>query len=166
MEYILALQNASFDDPVSSLDDQVLQRICNPRNSPVEIEASEICHTITAYLGCEHAAQNVYEIFRHSHNTNFPQHGCMHFFCEVERFVDEYTGVEKFQHDMCPNTCIGYTGPFQDLKACPKCNTSHWNQEKLIASNGRTKVSARKFTTIPLAPSSRYDTATLRVQKI
>ena len=151
LEYILALRRATLDDPTSKLDDKALQCIRNPRQSTIVIEAPEICHSITAYLGCEHAAQTVYEMFRHSHNSNFPHHGRMLSFREVEKVIAEYTGVERIQHNMCPNTCMGYTGPFQDLEACQKCNTSRWNQEKLVASNGRVKVAARRFTTIPLA---------------
>ena len=158
MEYILALRRASLDDPVSRLDDEMLERIRHPRQSSIAINAPHIRHSITAYLGCEHASQRVYETFRYSHNANFPDQARMLTFREVGRLIAEYTGVEKILHDMCPQTCVGYTGPLEDLESCPKCGLSRWSQEKLQLSNGCVKVAARQFTTIPLAPQlqARY----------
>ncbi|KAH7888270.1 hypothetical protein F5I97DRAFT_1942431 [Phlebopus sp. FC_14] len=156
--YIYALRNASLEDSVSKLDDEALQRIRNPLQAPVEINASEIRHSISTYLAMEHSSQNAYEGVRYSNNINYPDRNPMLHFSEVERVIAQYTGVEKIQHDMCPNTCLAYTGRNVDLESCPTCGTSRWNQEKYRASHGRTKVAARKFTTIPLGPQiqARY----------
>ncbi|KIK78525.1 hypothetical protein PAXRUDRAFT_38265, partial [Paxillus rubicundulus Ve08.2h10] len=53
-------------------------------------------------------------------------------------------------HGLCPNTCLAYTCIFHALNDCPTCATSRWNQQKLQGSNGRIKVPAQTFTTIPL----------------
>ncbi|KAH7891063.1 hypothetical protein F5I97DRAFT_1934111 [Phlebopus sp. FC_14] len=100
----------------------------------------------------EHSSQNAYEGVRYSNNINYPDRSPMLHFSELERVIAQYMGVEKIQHDMCPNTCLAYTGPNVDLELCPMCGTSHWNQEKYRASHGRMKVAACKFMTIPLGP--------------
>lgn len=53
---------------------------------------------------------------------------------------------------MCPDSCIGFTGPFEMLETCPVCNLSRWNEARLTASHGRLKIPAKTFKTIPLGP--------------
>ncbi|KAF9232038.1 hypothetical protein BU15DRAFT_90753 [Melanogaster broomeanus] len=151
MEYIVSLRNASLDDAVSKLDEAALQRIRNPPQTVLAIDAPEVRHSIGTYLALEHSSQDAYERVRYSNRINYPDRADMLSFSEVERTIAEYTGVEKIQNDMCPNTCLAYTGPYELLDSCPKCATSRWNQERLRASNGRSKVAARTFTTITLA---------------
>jgi hypothetical protein len=70
---------------------------------------------------------------------------------QIERIIGEFTGVESITHDMCPDTCLAFTGPFADLEKCPTCDKDRYDQIKLQASAGRNKV-ARKFHTIPIGP--------------
>ncbi|KAF9228360.1 hypothetical protein BS17DRAFT_692925 [Gyrodon lividus] len=151
MECIVSLRNASLDDAAAKLDEVALQQICNPPQATLEINTPEIWHSISTYLALEHSSQNAYEHVHHSHHINYPDHAEMLSFSEVKRTIAEYTGVEKIQNDMCLNTCLAYTGPYELLESCQKCTTSHWNQEKLHTSNGHTKVPGCKFTTITLA---------------
>ncbi|KIK76310.1 hypothetical protein PAXRUDRAFT_170340, partial [Paxillus rubicundulus Ve08.2h10] len=71
-------------------------------------------------------------------------------FHNVEKLIRIHTGVEPLLHDMCPNTCHAFTGPFSILDECYICQTSRWNEQKLQGSNGRIKVPAQQFTTIPV----------------
>ncbi|KAF8834607.1 hypothetical protein BDN67DRAFT_992628 [Paxillus ammoniavirescens] len=135
MEYIVSLRNASLEDAVSKLDEAALQRIRHPPQVTLQIDDPDIRHSIGTYLALEHLSQDAYERVRHSHTVNYPDRLGMLSFSEVERIIAQYTG----------------TGPYEPLKLCPTCAMSHWNQEKLRASNGRNKVAARKFTTITLA---------------
>ncbi|KAF8836721.1 hypothetical protein BDN67DRAFT_858318, partial [Paxillus ammoniavirescens] len=68
----------------------------------------------------------------------------------VERLIAEYTGVESIEHDMCPKTCLAYTGLFANLEECPMCTMPRWDEVKLLASGGRTKAAAQRFVTILL----------------
>ncbi|EGN95285.1 hypothetical protein SERLA73DRAFT_61199, partial [Serpula lacrymans var. lacrymans S7.3] len=45
-------------------------------------------------------------------------------FHAVEKTIAEYSGVEYVEHDMCPELCIGFTGPFANLHAFPVCGMS------------------------------------------
>ncbi|KAF9219048.1 hypothetical protein BS17DRAFT_687295, partial [Gyrodon lividus] len=121
------LRNASLEDAVSKLDEAALQRIQNPPQTTLQINASEICHSISTYLALKHSAQNAYEHVHHSNHVNYPDCANMLSFSKVKCTIAEYTGFEKIQNDMCPNTCLAYTGPYEHLQLCLKCNTSHWN---------------------------------------
>ncbi|KAF8835413.1 hypothetical protein BDN67DRAFT_1039871 [Paxillus ammoniavirescens] len=128
MEYIVSLRNASLEDVVSKLDGAALQRIRNPPQATLQIDDSDIQHSIGTYLALEHSSQDAYEHVCHSHAINYPDcHGMLSF--------SEYTGVEKIQNDMCPKTCLAYTGPYEPLKSCPTCTI---------------KIAAHKFMTIML----------------
>ncbi|KIJ61045.1 hypothetical protein HYDPIDRAFT_69045, partial [Hydnomerulius pinastri MD-312] len=45
-------------------------------------------------------------------------------FHKVKKIITQYTGVEKIEHNMCPNTCLEYTGPLAHYKACLMCGLS------------------------------------------
>ncbi|KIJ58220.1 hypothetical protein HYDPIDRAFT_178099 [Hydnomerulius pinastri MD-312] len=152
MEYVQAIRNASLEDPVSKLDDEALHRIRNPPQAPVVIDKPSIRHSISTYLALEHSSQISYDKISISEQINYPQRDKMLSFHEVEKIIAQYTGVEKIEHDMCPNTCLAYTGPLAHLEACSTCGLSRWDEAKWTASNGRVKVAARKFITIPIGP--------------
>ncbi|KIK75747.1 hypothetical protein PAXRUDRAFT_18733 [Paxillus rubicundulus Ve08.2h10] len=67
MEYIVSLRNASLEDAVSKLDGAALQRIRNPPQETLQIDDSDIRHSIGTYLALEHSSQDAYERVRHSH---------------------------------------------------------------------------------------------------
>ncbi|KAG2744318.1 hypothetical protein P692DRAFT_201721996, partial [Suillus brevipes Sb2] len=155
MEYILALKNATLEDPMAKLGDDALERLRNPPQGPITIDSPGIRHSISMYLALEHASQEAYDRIMRSTRRNFTEADGIDdllSFYRVERLIAEYTGVESIKHDMCLNSCLAFTGPFADLDNCPMCGTSRWDPAKLRASNGRTKIAAQTFTTIPLGP--------------
>lgn len=54
------------------------------------------------------------------------------------------SGVEPILCDMCPNSCMAYTGPCSDLNTCLECGHARYKQK-----GGKT-VPQRQFYTIPL----------------
>ncbi|KAG0699716.1 hypothetical protein DFH29DRAFT_35339 [Suillus ampliporus] len=151
MEFILALRSASLGDPVAKLDEEARSNLRNPPREPPDITNPIIRHSISTYYALEHSSQSAYERIRSSTARTFPDTDEMPSFYRIERMIAEYTGVESITHDMCPDTCIAFTGPFADLDRCPFCNKHRYDQIKLQASRGRIKV-ARKFHTIPAGP--------------
>jgi hypothetical protein len=55
---------------------------------------------------------------------------------------------------MCVNSCVGFTGPFENLEQCPqpRCREPRYDQEKLAKSNGRNKVPRKVFMTFTAGP--------------
>ncbi|KAG2749072.1 hypothetical protein P692DRAFT_20780095, partial [Suillus brevipes Sb2] len=155
MAFVLALKNASLEDEVVRMSDEAVARLRNPPRVLLEINNPGIRHSISMYLALEHASQEAYNRMRRSTMRNFagaPSVDNVQSFYNVERLISTYTGVESIEHDMCSNSCLAFTGPYSALDDCPICGTSRWNQARLQASNGRTRVATQKFTTIPLGP--------------
>ncbi|KAJ8580047.1 hypothetical protein M405DRAFT_855068 [Rhizopogon salebrosus TDB-379] len=155
MEFVLALKQASLEDPCAKMSDDALERLRNPPRGPINIDSPGIRHSISMYLALEHASRDAYNRICRSMKQNFAGTDGVEdilSFHAAEKLVAAHTGVEPITHDMCLQSCLAYTGPYAELEHCPMCGTSRWDQARLQASNGRTKVAAQKFSTIPLAP--------------
>ncbi|KIK17012.1 hypothetical protein PISMIDRAFT_112278, partial [Pisolithus microcarpus 441] len=155
MQFVSALASATLEDPVTKLSQLALERLRNPPCQPLRIDNAGHRHSISTYLATEHSSKDAYEKICWSTARNFPGAEGVNdilSFHNVENLIASLTGVEKVQHDMCPNSCAAFTGPYSNLEQCPLCETSRWNQELLQSTNGRSRMPAKKFTTIPLGP--------------
>lgn len=139
LQFISLIREASLDDTTSNLSNKAIYCLQNPPQSPITIENNGIRHSIAMYLALEHLSQAAYDQICHSTRTNCSESPASHnllSFHGVEKKIAEYTGIEHVEYDMCPESCIGFTGPFSELEACPICATSHWDPGCLHASNG------------------------------
>nr|VWP00054.1 Zn(2)-C6 fungal-type domain-containing protein [Ganoderma boninense] len=68
---------------------------------------------------------------------------------QVKKLIGELTGITTIQTDMCPNTCVAYTGPFATLLACPKCGETRYEP---VALDRDKRIPRRTFLTFPLGP--------------
>ena len=155
MSFVQALSNASTSDPASKLSSNALHHLYHPPNVPLVIEDPAIRQSISTYLALENVSQAAYDAVAHSLRHNFsgvPEVKKIQSFYNVEKLIKTYTGVEAILHDMCPNTCLTFTGPYSNLDECPMCWSSQWNQGKLQGTSGHVKVPAQQFTTIPVGP--------------
>ena len=134
---------------------QMLTRLRNLPTTPLEIDGQGIQHSIATYLAFEHASQEAYRRIMRSMQTNLARDPnskeCLEYKA-IEDLIAAYTGIEPITHDMCPDSCVAFTGPFSELQNCPTCGVSRRNEAKLNASNGRLKVPAKTFMTIPIGP--------------
>ena len=73
---------------------------------------------------------------------------------QVKRRVRNLSGLITWEHHMCVDGCIGFTGPFADLEYCPSpgCGKPRFDQKKLAESGGLNKVPQKVFTTFPVGP--------------
>jgi hypothetical protein len=65
-------------------------------------------------------------------------------FDQVKRRLRHLSGVVPLEHDMCPGSCIAYTGPYNKLNACPCCSMTRYFPD--------TDKPRKRFTTIPIGP--------------
>ncbi|KIK15155.1 hypothetical protein PISMIDRAFT_16720 [Pisolithus microcarpus 441] len=155
MQFITTLISATLDDPVTKLSPMALDRLHNPPRQSLWIDNPGHRHSISTYLAMEHSSKDAYQKICRSTARNFP--GAQGIddilsFHSVENLIASLTGIEKVQHDMCPNSCVAFTGPYANCDQCPLCTASHWNEEVLRGTSGRSKVPAKRFTMIPLGP--------------
>ncbi|KAH8922014.1 hypothetical protein BT69DRAFT_1220766, partial [Atractiella rhizophila] len=67
---------------------------------------------------------------------------------QIKRLVRNQSRIIPEAFDMCPNTCIAYTGSRSDLQECPKCHLPRYRQKTM--RSGRTKdVSQQQFFLVP-----------------
>ncbi|KIJ57914.1 hypothetical protein HYDPIDRAFT_184253 [Hydnomerulius pinastri MD-312] len=157
MDFVWVVRNATLDDPIAKLSADALQRLRNPPRAPIDIDSPGIRHSISTYLSLEHASVQAYEGVMRSTQTNFSRaegvDDCLSY-TKVEKLIAAYTGVESIHHDMCPDSCVAFTGRFAELDACPVCNKSRWKEN----TDHRHKAPVKQFTTIPIGPQlqARY----------
>ncbi|KIO09934.1 hypothetical protein M404DRAFT_930908, partial [Pisolithus tinctorius Marx 270] len=155
LHFITALSQATLEDPIVKLSTESLIRLRNPPHLPMSIDNPGHQHSISVYLATEHSSQETYEKVCWSTIRNFPTANGIDdvlSFYKVETLIVRLTGIEHVQHDMCPDSCVAFTGPYVDLGECPICGSSRWNQQRLQGTSGRNKTPAKTFTTIPLGP--------------
>jgi len=73
-------------------------------------------------------------------------------FYQVQRRARDLSGIVTWEHHMCFNSCIGFTGPFAVLETCPECGQPRYDQQELDESDGERKVPRKVFTTFPVGP--------------
>ncbi|KAG2062347.1 hypothetical protein BDR06DRAFT_978729 [Suillus hirtellus] len=153
MEFVHLLRNASLEDLIAKLGEDVLARLHNLHQEPGDIESPGVCQSISMYLTLEHSSQHAYDWICRAITHNFAgTEGADEVlsFKAVEKFIVKYTGVESVEHDMCPESCLMFTSPYADEDNCPLCRTSCWDQAKIQASGGQQKVATQTFITIPI----------------
>ena len=73
---------------------------------------------------------------------------------QVKRRLRNLSGIVTWEHDMCVNSHVAFTGPLANLEHCPDpdCKEPRYNQKKLEQSGGLLKVPRKVFTTFPVGP--------------
>jgi hypothetical protein len=98
-------------------------------------------------------SQKAYSEARLDVQDRFPESKMLSY-DQVKRRASDLSGLVTWKHDMCVNSCVGFTGPFTNLEVCPysKCQEPRYDQDKLTRSNGKNKVPRKVFTTFALGP--------------
>ena len=151
LEFIIAMQNASLDDKGIGLDKDAVKRLRNPPTECVSFNGQEVLKAaIKLYLGLPNMDRD-YETARAIHMELEPNL-CFPTLYQVKEAIVLLTGVEAVIHDMCINSCIGFTGPFADCKLCTECGEPRWDQDILQESQGTIKSARKQFSTILIGP--------------
>src|ERR1700733_4279443 len=72
----------------------------------------------------EHLTDNVFNKLRFA----FPQ-SPIDSLKNTEKHVQFLSGFQPVCYHCCLSSCICYTGPYETLKQCPKCNTDHYKAD-------------------------------------
>jgi hypothetical protein len=149
LQFIKALQNATLDN--DELPGDVRERLRHAIQEPLDTDDPYLRLSIDLFLSVSNASQDTYTSVRKAITRCFPEAEILSY-DQVKRKIAEISGIVPLVHDMCVNSCIGYTGPFFALEACPKCGEPRFDPIRLASSNGRDKISRQSFSTIPLGP--------------
>ncbi|KAK2463939.1 hypothetical protein APHAL10511_004047 [Amanita phalloides] len=117
-----SIKNATLEDDIH--DPKLLHSIQHPpsENELVDQKTTlSLCIFLGLVGGSEKMYQNVQEAL-HLSDLLWP----IHSYEVIHTKVECLTGIAQIQTDMCINSCIAYTGPFESLDACPKCTMSQY----------------------------------------
>ncbi|KJA13779.1 hypothetical protein HYPSUDRAFT_151159, partial [Hypholoma sublateritium FD-334 SS-4] len=155
-QFIDRVRNATLDN--DCLPDEVIARL---RNAPTETfhldEQDPLRTALELFLATVTASEAVFDKSRNVIQRTLKRklgEDCdiIPSLYQVKERIKEITGVYPLMHDMCPNTCIAYTGPFSELDTCPKCDLPRYNPQVLATSGGVRKIPQRRFVTLPVGP--------------
>ncbi|KAG2029362.1 hypothetical protein BDR03DRAFT_826018, partial [Suillus americanus] len=118
--FITALHNASLNDAGTGLSEDATHRLRNPPTQQLSLDNDRALRlSIRLYLQLNHSDED-YIKARAAHieydGVELPS---LH---QIKRIVAELSGVDGTVHDMCINTCIGFTGLFSLQQHCPECD--------------------------------------------
>jgi hypothetical protein len=131
----------------SQLSPQDNERLWNPPRELLDTSNPALRHAVKTFMGADtpvtvEAFNAVRDAALEWHpNDFFPS------FYQTQKTLAEWSGINAIECDMCPNSCIAYTGPFADLEKCPYKDCSKPNK----LCHGIRQASA-KFWTIPIGP--------------
>lgn len=100
------------------MSELAIQRLRNPPTEPIHIENQGIQHLISVYLTLEHASQQAFEQVCQSTAHNLADSTMAKdilTFAATEQVITQYMGIESIEHNMCPQTCLAFTGPYAVL---------------------------------------------------
>ncbi|VDB93561.1 unnamed protein product [Peniophora sp. CBMAI 1063] len=131
----------------SQLDDDSFYRLQNPPQDPPSFTKDER-HSIDLYM--LHSGPQKYEGSCEADMRHHPEDKLLSHH-DVKKKISEVTGTPPMLHDMCPDSCMAYTGIWEDAESCANeaCKKPRWDPEQL--KNGVKKPLAQ-FCTFPIGP--------------
>ncbi|KAI0349079.1 hypothetical protein OH77DRAFT_1499673 [Trametes cingulata] len=142
------LQHATLEK--SGMLPEDIERLRNRmRDLPTLAQDPKLRLWLRAFLANGHS-EEVYRANRHAINEYTPD-AEVPSYEHLQRIVTELTGVVGIKTDMCPRSCLAYSGPFADLEECPLCP----EREPRYKMSGTQRVPRLTFQTFPFGPQAQ-----------
>ncbi|KAG6808925.1 hypothetical protein H0H92_002347 [Tricholoma furcatifolium] len=126
-QYIQCLQNATLQNGDFSAED--IDQLMDPPQLPFELDEDKTDDADTILsLRQFMAAQTVesYNAIKEAIELRHPDDKILSY-DQVKRLIANITGVRPIVKDMCPNSCMAYTGPLADRDTCLHCGTNRYD---------------------------------------
>ncbi|KAF8834981.1 hypothetical protein BDN67DRAFT_913815, partial [Paxillus ammoniavirescens] len=126
--YILSPQKASLDDTDIGLNETGVHLLQNPPMEPLSIEGDKVLEVaIKLFLGLPNTNRD----YNTTCQTFMKFNNCSKFpsLSQIKDIIMILSGIEPAIHDMCPKSCITFTGPFMDFGHCAECSESCWKTD-------------------------------------
>lgn len=153
-KFIREIKDATLD--ADNLPPSVIERLRNPSNIPASIADKAMHSGIDLFISMSNETETAFDKARDVFNRTLVRLGLeddqnqIPTLFKVKEEILQITGVYPMMHDMCPNSCMAYTGPLSDKTSCIKCAHPRYDPEVLAASGGRDKKPQRQFLTLPI----------------
>jgi hypothetical protein len=142
VEFIRALESASLDR--GNLDAEALTRLWNPPEHVLEVSDPNDLFSLEQYLMTQGSSQDTYIRIHENHNKRYAGDEMLSYE-KIKYKSAQWSGIEPIVTDMCPNSCMGYVGPFSNLDTCRICNTNCYNTLVFEQTNGKCKIPAQRL---------------------
>ncbi|KAJ3845710.1 hypothetical protein EV368DRAFT_53636, partial [Lentinula lateritia] len=119
-KFIDALKNATLENDIEPLENDILEQLRSPLQEEVTITNPDHRLSIDIFLSITTAAEQTYTSVREAILRRHPESDILSFY-KVKNLVTQLSGVSPIYRDMCVNSCLGFTGPFTKLEVCPYC---------------------------------------------
>ena len=144
-KFIEMVRDATLKSQFSPAELRTLQ---NPQENQVSpFDDEDLWLLISFYISSlNHAqSQGAYGDSRDDILKRYPDSNMLSY-DQAKRRTSNLSGVVSWKHHMCVDSCVGFTGPFADLEACPRCDKPRYDADKLRKSGGRKKIPRKVFT--------------------
>lgn len=147
-QFVTSIRDATLES--TGLHPDIIARIHNPPREPLDLDSSEYNYRLSLelFLATRNASEQVYRSVRDSIQRHYPESALLSL-DQLKARLPLLTGVQSIITDMCVNSCLAYTGPFEHDDKCIECGEPRWDP---IRSSPDKKVARQHFHTIPLAP--------------
>ena len=150
-QFVQALKDASLDG--SPLERKTIEHLCHCPKNPGSINDCSLRLSLWMLLNHGNTAHDTYDkniaaLQRDLVVTEELDPADLLSYKNACEKLASLTGVSPIATDMCPNTCLAFTGPFAKLNECPECGSLRYHK-----TNGRgRKRPLRVFYTLPIGP--------------
>jgi hypothetical protein len=127
----------------------------SPHSSAPQLTNDQML-SLKYFLSLHNTSQQAYEDVV-SDTQSDPRNKCFNLLSwyAVEKLVQELTGVTAIATEMCPDSCVAYTGPFANREDCFYCGKPHYETVTIEKPDGTQKEITQatwQCYTIPIGP--------------
>lgn len=144
-KFIECLRAASLDNKDEPLPPKLLEQLWNPAQTPLTLDDPAHRLSLDIFLSVSNASEETYNNICRTILRCHPEDDILTYH-RFKKLVTELSGVTSIVHDMCINSCVGYTGLFAQLMGCPLCGEPRYEPKRA------GKVPRKQFHTIPIGP--------------
>src|SRR5712672_2036668 len=141
-KFIIALQGATLEQSNMLQDDIDCLHAAEP-DPCLDLTDKHFVKALRVFLSTANTPRATYNAIRSSMVDCYPDDPFLSF-RQINCRVEQLSGVVPIYHDMCCDTCVGFTGPLGDCDCCPICRKDHYRSG--------TREPHRQFITILLGP--------------
>jgi hypothetical protein len=144
MDYIRRLEDASL--PGDKLPDRVRELLDEPPR-PLELTPGEHL-SLDFFISTIRAGEDTYMEVCGAHMRAHPTARLLSYDA-ARALLERVTGIVAVEDDMCDDSCIAFTGKYEDLVACPSCGKPRYEMR------GRKRFGRKQMVWFPVGPQLR-----------
>jgi len=141
-QFIDALRGATLEQSNMKQDDIDRLRAAEP-DPRLDVTDRHFIKAFHAFVSTTNALQATYNTFRSGMIKCYLDDPFLSF-DQLRRCIEQLSGVVLISHDMCKDTCVGFTGPLADSNCCPLCGKDQYRSG--------LQEPHQQFINIPLGP--------------